>query len=294
MATPRASRGFSLMEMVISIAVIGVIAVMATPLIRLPLAAWSDASRRADLVQAAQAAHGLLAQDLQRALPGSVRLRSAGSRVLIEMLEVRAEGRYRFGAGGAGVCPVACAPPAARDALQTGCTDGCFTSLGALEGDPPVPAADWLVVLAGPASDPYLGGNVAVAGGVKARLTDVVPAPEGQRVRFAAHDFLAGSPERRFHIVAGPVTWDCDPAARTLRRIAGYPIVALQPLNPAGATSNVLVSDGVTACRWQLLPGSGPTSGLLSTAFELERAAPGGAEVERFHHQAQFALAPWR
>ncbi|MBL8342580.1 MAG: type II secretion system protein [Rubrivivax sp.] len=285
-------RGFSLVEMVISIALIGVIAVMATPLIRLPLAAWSDASRRADLVQAAQAANAQLAQDLQRALPGSVRLRTLGPRVLIEMLDVRAQGRYRGGSGGAGVCPVACAAPASRDALLPGCADGCFTSLGALEGDPPVPAADWLVVLADPTSNPYLGGNVAVPGGVKSRLVDVLAAPEGQRVRFAAHNFVAGSPQRRFYVVAGPVTWDCDPVAGTLRRLAGYPIAAAQPINPAGATSNVVVSDGVTACQWQLQPGV--LGSTLLARMQLQRTAAGGMEVERLEHQAQFALAQWR
>ncbi|MBL8323642.1 MAG: prepilin-type N-terminal cleavage/methylation domain-containing protein [Rubrivivax sp.] len=287
-------RGFSLIEMVISIALVGVIAVMATPLMRLPLAAWADASRRADLVQAAQAANAQLAQDLQRALPGSVRLRTLGPRVLVEMLDVRAQGRYRGGSGGAGVCPVACAAPASRDALLPGCADGCFTSLGALEGDPPVPALDWLVVLAAPASDPYLGGNVAVPGGVKSRLIDVVAAPEGQRVRFAAHNFAAGSPQRRFYLVAGPVTWDCDPVAGTLRRIAGYPIAAVQPINPVGATSNAVVADGITACQWQLQPAAGALGGTLLARLQLQRAAAGGAEVERLEHQAQFALAQWR
>jgi MSHA biogenesis protein MshO len=294
----RRRRGFSLVEMVIAIALIGVMAVMAAPLVRLPLAAWWDASRRADLVQAAQAAHAQLALDLQRALPGSVRLRTVGARVLVELLEVRAAGRYRSGLGGAGVCPVACAAPALRDALQPGCADGCFTSLGALQadaGNAPVPGGDWLVVLAGPASDPYLGGNVAVPGGVKSPLVDVTAVAEGLRVRFNAHSFAAGSPQQRFYLVAGAVTWDCNPGTGTLRRLAGYPIAAVQPVNPAAATSNALVADGISACQWQLQPGGGTSgggvsSGTLLARFQLQRAAPGGAEVERLEHQAQFAL----
>lgn len=280
--------------MVISIALIGTIAVMATPLLRLPLAAWGDASRRADLVQAAGAVHSLLAQDLQRALPGSVRLRTLGARAVLEMLEVRAEGRYRAGTGGTGVCPVACAAPANRDALQLGCADTCFTSLGLLEGDPPVGGADWVVVLGGAAPDPYLGGNAAVPGGIKTRLADVAVAPQGQRVRHGAHNFLAGSAERRFYIVSTPVTWDCNPAARTLRRLSGYPVTALQALAPLGATSDVLVSDGVSACQWLLQPGPGASGGTLLARVQLERGAPGGTQPERFEHVAQFALAPRR
>lgn len=288
-------RGFSLLEMVISIALIGIMAVLATPLVRLPLAAWSDASRRGELVQAAQAAHSLLAQDVQRAMPGSVRLRAVGTRVLVEMLEVRAEGRYRSGIGGAGVCPMACVAPALSDALQTGCSDGCFTSLGLLEGDAPVPGNDWLVVLPGAASDPYLGGDVAVPGGVKTRFIDAQPAPEGQRLRFTAHNFLAGSAQQRFYIVAQAVTWDCNPGAGTLRRISGYRLAAIQPLAPVAAGSNVIVSSGVTACQWLLQPpGGAGSSGTLSARFQLERQAPGGIEVERIEHQAQFALAARR
>ncbi|MBI5719472.1 MAG: type II secretion system protein [Burkholderiales bacterium] len=287
-------RGLSLVEMVISIALIGTIAVMATPLLRLPLAAWGDASRRADLTQAAAAVHSQLAQDLQRALPGSVRRRALGGREVLEMLEVRAEGRYRSGTGGAGVCPVACAAPASRDALQLGCTDACFTSLGLLEGDPPVGGSDWVVVLGGAAPDPYLGGNVAVPGGVKTRLTDVAAAPEGQRVRHGAHNFVAGSAERRFYIVSTPITWDCNPAARTLRRLSGYPVTAVQALAPVGATSNVVVSDIVSACQWLLQPGTGAIGSTLLARLQLERSAPGATQPERLEHVAQFALAPRR
>ena len=287
-------RGFSLVEMVISIALIGTMAVMATPLLRLPLTAWAEASRRADLVQAAGTLNSQLALDLQRALPGSVRLRVLGPRAVLELLEVRAQGRYRSGVGGAGVCPVACAAPANRDALQLGCADTCFTSLGALEGDVPVAGADWVVVLGGAAPDPYLGGNAAVPGGIKTRLADTAAAPEGQRVRHGAHSFLAGSASSRFYIVAGPITWDCNPGTRTLRRISGYPIAAVQALAPVGATSNVLMSDGVNACQWLLQPGTGPSSGTLLARVQLERAAPGGAEVERFEHMAQFALGERR
>ncbi|MCW5632054.1 MAG: type II secretion system protein [Rubrivivax sp.] len=291
-----ARRGFSLVEMVLCIALIGTLAVVAAPLLRLPLAAWVDASRRAELLQSADAVNTRLAQDLQRALPGSVRLRTVGARVWLEMLEVRAEGRYRSGAGGGGVCPVACAAPASRDALQTGCTDTCFTSLGALEGDAPM-AADWVVVMGAAGANPYLGGNVAVPGGVKTRLVDATAAPEGRRVRHAAHNFLVGSPTARFYVVSAPISWECDPGAGTgtgtLRRVAGYAVAAVQPTAFAGATSNVLVHDGVAACRIVLAPGNSG-SATVQLRLQLQRSSPGGLEVERFDLTAQYAVPPWR
>ncbi len=285
---PANPRGFSLVEMIISIALIGTLAVLATPLLRLPITAWSEASVRADLVQAAQAAEGLLAQDLQAALPGSVRVQQVGARVLVEMLEVRAQGRHRFIGPGAGACvPAGCG----GDALQAACADTCFTSLGPLEGNAPVGGADWVVVLgAPPTGNAYFGGNVAVPGGFKTRLVDAVPAAEGQRVRHAAFSFGTLSAERRFYIVAQPITWDCNPGTGKLTRVAGYPIAAVQPLVFFGASSNVVVATGLAGCTLRFVAGTGTSSGTLLANVQLQRSGPGGQGVERFEMVSQFML----
>jgi MSHA biogenesis protein MshO len=287
-----AQRGFSLLEMVIAISLISVLSVFAAPLLRLPLSAWVDASQRAELQQNAQQVNGVLAQDLQSALPGSVRVRSVGGRGWIEMLQVRAYGRHRAGNGGASAgCP-SCGGTAAADELDTSCADTCFGTLGALEGDAPVPGQDWLVVAA-PGTDPYLGGNVAVAGGNKTRLVSVAAAPEGAVLRFNAHRFSALAPSRRFHLVAAPITWDCNPSTRTLSRIVGYPISAVQPLAAAafaGASSNVVLANTVSACTLQTTPGGGATQATVLARVQFERAGTAGLPAERFEMAAQFAL----
>lgn len=295
----RPRRGFSLVEMVISIALIGALAVMATPLLRLPITAWSQAAQRADLMQAADGVNARLALDLARALPGSVRVRQVGARVLLEVLEVRAQGRYRSGNGGAGRCPSVCGlPPAMADALAfaPACNDSCFVGLGAIESDPadaPLPN-DWVVVMGDPAGDPYAGGSAIVPGGVKTRLVDAVAFPEGPRVRHTPYRFGSASPASRYYIVAGSVSWDFDPTAGTVRRHAGYPVAAVQPLAFGAAATSVVVSDGLRAATLQLQPAALPGGGTLSARLQFERAAPGAMEVERFEMASQYRLPALR
>jgi prepilin-type N-terminal cleavage/methylation domain-containing protein len=290
----RRVRGLSLVEMVISIALIGLLAVMATPLLRLPLTAWNEASRRAELVQAAEQVNRSLAADLQRALPGSVRVRQVGARTLVEMLDVRAQGRYRSGAGGANRCPVVCGDAPLRDALKIapGCNDGCFMGLGAIEADPadPPQAGDWVVVLGDPPADPYLGGNAAIAGGPKVRLVGVAAFAEGSRVQHAAHRFGSGSPAARYYVVAGAVSWEFDAAAGIVRRHASYPLAAVQPAAFGGATSSVTVAQGLTSATLRMQPAALLGGGTLLARARFERTGPGGGGAERFELVSQYLL----
>lgn len=268
--------GFTLIEMIISIVLIGVLALASAPLLRLPLSAWIDATRRSDLTQALDSVQSKLADDLQRALPNSVRrTQLPGGRVLLEYLEVRAWGRHRAaGSGGAQVCPAACN----GDVLEATCNDTCFTSLGPLAGDAPVPGADWVVVNPlspiGAAGNPYFGGNVAVAGGIKSRLNAIAAAPDGNRLDIAAHAFAAHSASRRFYVVATPVTWDCNPATGLLTRRWGYPVTAAQPVAFAAATPSAPLATGVAACNLRVqAAGSLGRGGVVQMTLRLRRIA---------------------
>lgn len=291
------TRGFTLVEMVISIALIGLLAVMAAPMLRLPLLAWLDATRRAEMTNALEATHGKLADDLRRALPNSVRVRTVGPRVLLEVLEVRAWGRHRAGpSGGAQVCPAVCATPGAQDVLEAACVETCFTSLGALEGDAPVPGSDWVVVNplgpGIPAGDPYFGGNVAVAGGIKTRLTALAAAPDGNQLRIAAHMFPALAGSRRFYLVATPVTWDCNPGTQRLTRRWGYPITALQPAAFGAAANAAPMATQVSACAIRYTPaGSLGRGGIVHLELRLAVPAADTQVAEVAQWTAGFAVS---
>lgn len=265
MVTARAMRrssdsrdiGFTLIEMVIVITITGIIAAAVAVFLRLPLQAYQDAQRRAVLTGAADTAFALFKRDLQNALPNSVRITATGGGFYVEFLQIRAGGRYRADvpvpqvATGANTCPDLNADTLAdENVLQFGAADTCFTTLGALpELGTIVPNNDFLVVYnLGPGfadADAYASGPAT--GGNKSLTTAAASGSGAENViTFEAHAFPLESPGRRFHVIAGAVSYVCDAAAGTLRRVSGYPISAAQPVPPPGAPA--LVAQGITGC----------------------------------------------
>jgi MSHA biogenesis protein MshO len=299
------TRGFTLVEMVVAITLISLLALVAAPMLRLPLTAWLDATRRAEMTNSLEQINAKLADDLRRALPNSVRVRQVGNRFLLEMLEVRAWVRYREGASTLGqVCAAsACDTVGQQDALNlTGtCPDTCFTSIGRLEGDTPVAGSDWVVVNPldpnGPVGNPYFGGNVAVPGGIKTRLTSIALVnPDGHVLRIAAHTFSSAPASKRLYIVATPVTWDCDPDRQQTRRW-NYPISAAQPTafppaaNAAPMATQVGVDPNNTPCIRYVRAGSQGRGGLVHFALRLSVPAADTQVPEVAQWSATFAVS---
>ena len=297
----RCARGFTLVELIISLVLISLLALVAAPLLRLPMVGWMDASRRANLGSGIDLAQSKLAEDLRRALPNSVRVRQIGPRYLIEYLEVRAWGRYRAGPSGAAqVCPAVCSGgPSLNDVFQAACNETCFTSLGPLEGDPldpPVPGADWVVLNplnpAGAVDNPYFGGNVAVANGIKSRLTAMNAIAGGNRLSIAAHAFPSLSAWKRFYIVSTPVTYDCDPGTQRLTRRWGYPISALQPAVFGGGVVASPLATNVASCAIRYTAaGAAGRGGVVSVVMRLSQTAADTGIAESVELEASFAVS---
>ena len=293
--------GFTLVELIISLVLISLLALVAAPLLRLPMVGWMDASRRASLSSGIDLAHSKLAEDLRRALPNSVRVRQVGPRYLIEYLEVRAWGRYRAGPSGAAqVCPAVCSGGATlNDVFQAACNETCFTSLGPLEGDPldpPVPGADWVVLnplnAGGAVDNPYFGGNVAVANGIKSRLTAMNAVAGGNRLSITAHAFPSLSAWKRFYVVSTPVTYDCDPGTQRLTRRWGYPISAVQPTAFGGGVAASPLATNVASCAIRYTAaGAAGRGGVVSVVMRLSQAAADTGIAESVELQASFAVS---
>lgn len=224
------ARGFTLVEAIVVVAVTAIVAAMLALFIRVPLQGYLDATRRAELTDAADTALRRLARDLRLALPNSVRVSTAGGRTYLEFLQTSGGGRYRaeVDSGGSG------------DILDFTAPDGSFDVLG-----PPVtltPGEQNRIAvfnLGVPGSDAYAGDNTTPAlssAGVTLNAIQIAPLR-----------FPYASPARRFQIVATPVTYECDPAAGTLRRYWNYAIAPAQPSPPAGASS-ALLATRVSAC----------------------------------------------
>jgi MSHA biogenesis protein MshO len=281
---PQYQHGFTLIELVTAIVITGILAAAAAVFLRVPIAGYYDVARRAALTDIADLAVRRFSRDVQTALPNSVRVAGpcgGGGLCYLEYLEVRTGGRYREEpSGGATLCPGA---GVYTDALQTGSADTCFRSLGTIPDRANIAtgaaAGDFLVVynlgtgFAG--ADAYASG--AVTGGNKSRiLASAAGAGNEDRIDFQNLAFPLASPDRRFQVVSGPVTYICNPAAQTLTRQWGYAITAAQATPPAGGAA-ALLATGVTSCNFTYAPNAvAQRNGIVSIRLELTQTDPMG------------------
>jgi MSHA biogenesis protein MshO len=244
------STGFTLVEMIVSIVIAGILASMVAMFGRGQIEAYIDVGNRAQLADAADTALRRIGRDLQSALPNSVR--QSGD--FLEFVPIRDAGRYRADVDGAG----------AGDFLDfTSAVDNSFDVLGPAVT---VAAGDQLVVfnLGQTGSDVYSGTSR------RAISTGAGSVSSLQYTLGGLGQFPLASPQNRFQIVGGPVTYQCNVAGGTVLRHSGYAFAGAQPTAFGGATSAVLVGD-VTACSFSYLPAVLQRNGLVVLRLTLTR-----------------------
>ena len=265
----RRARGFTLIELVVSITLAAIVLGFAGMLLTAPLQHYDAQSRRAELADSAGAAWPLLRDDLRTALPNSARARRSGSYVALEFLAAVDWVRYQ-------------GPPGAAFT-----TSGTFRSL-------PVPFTSTGYFLSVnnrgsgvPGGDAWaLSGAMSPAGSTINVIAGSLPGE--QRVTVTpAPVFTADSARHRAYLVAGPVTYLCDESAGTIARFSGYSIASLQSardtpaeLASAGGSSRLLAQD-ITHCDFVVSPGSLTSAQLVSARFTATRGADSLELVEQ-------------
>ena len=222
-------RGFTLVELIMVIVLMGVIGGIMSVFMRGPIDAYFSSARRAALTDVADTTVRRIARDLHRALPNSIRANATCANSL-EFIPTKTGGRYRVDGTNALTFS---APVLSFNMLG----DNATFAGDALPNDQIIAAGDLVVVynlgIAG--ADAYLGNNTALVSAVtNGSETNIALGAVGKQ-------FPLASGSNRFHVVAANeqiVTYVCN--GTTLYRTATASMTA-----PTTCTAGSIVAANV-------------------------------------------------
>ncbi len=275
----RNSRGFTLVELVVTIALSTIVVSFMAVFISGPIAAYNDQTRRAELVDLADNSLRRIARDVRRALPNSTRVRTNGSVVALEMLGTVDGARYRDRV-----------PGNQAQRLRFNNADDSFNTVGAFANiaKPFSSTSHYLAIynVGVPGADAYELLNVITPAGTRIDIDADTVAGEDRVELSPAFRFGFESPAKRVFLVDSPVSYLCDTTARTLTRFSGYAINSSHAardsaaeLAGAGATSTLIATD-LASCSFAYAPGTSQRAGLLTAAIAVSEA---GETVSLLH-----------
>jgi MSHA biogenesis protein MshO len=279
-------RGFTLIELVVTIAVASVVVAFMALFIVMPMNAYTAQTRRATLVDESDSALRFMSRDIRSALPNSVRVATSGTVTALELLATADGARYQDNG------------PLGNPALVLDFTtaDGAFaTTVPFTQLTLPWSSSAYYLSIYNvgvPGANAYQAANVITPAGTTISISAGSSSNQNLVTLSPAFQFAYGSPEKRVYLVSGPVSYLCDTSAGTLTRYSGYSISSTQPTSSAalasqGATS-ALVAANVASCAFTYSTGTAQRNALAT--LELQIAQSG--ETVQLLNEVQVVNAP--
>ena len=279
----RLQQGFTLIELIVVIVLLGLLAIGASYLIVTPIQSYQDQLNRQQLVDSAEMALNRIEIDIHNALPNSVRIIDNGPGAwALEMVNTIDGARYRDepGAGFGNANDILSFTTAGGD--QQFNLLGLFSNLP-LAGLPMTYPSYRAVVYNTSANQIYgdaaAGNNPGVISPAGVTLNIDASGVEHHVTLASAFRFKYRSPTQRLFLVDGAITYLCDSATGYLLRFDQYgyhnsqtAVDSVAELLALGA-QQTRVATQVSRCDIDYQPGSPQRSSLITLKLALSDAS---------------------
>lgn len=284
-------RGFTLVELVMVIALAGLVAVMISTVLSRPLEAFAGQSRRAILVDQAAGALNRVTRDVRLAIPNSLRVSANGQ--ALELLLIHSAARYRpnrtgneglrFSSDAAGTC-------------GSSTSGGRCDSVQVLDATLNPAGANWMVLYnigAESGGNPTPGSNVWAPNnpgvitptGTSFSVINNTPTGESQIILGSLPSggfrFAFASPERRLYLAQTVVGYRCQ-NGQLVRYSYNQLLTAIPASPPANSNPQPVVAN-VANCSFIYQPGSTRRAGLLTLNLGLTQGGESLQLLQQVH-----------
>lgn len=276
-AAKLAQSGFTLVEMIVVIVIMGVIGAAVAVFIKSPIDAYVDSARRARLTDVADTTLRRMTRDIRTALPNSLRQASgsnAANNQCIEFIPTKTGGRYRAEVDTTGQ----------GDPLRFDAADSSFDMYGANSTlpDQSIVAGDLVVIynLGVPGADAYDAVNPNVSAVTRVSAGSL---PNETKLSINALQFPLASGSNRFQVIPGSqkiVSYVCS--GGNMYRHSNYAYASSCP-----STGGDLIAKDVS-CTF-VYNGSDLQRNAL---VQIKLALTSGGETVNLYHEVHVSNSP--
>ena len=255
-------RGFTMIEAIIAIVLIGILGGMVAVFIRAPLQAYFDTANRAVLTDIADGAIRRVARDVASALPNSLRTETTDSKCF-ELLPVLAGGRYR-----AEQYYDVPSSTLKGDILKFTGIDNSFDVLGEVRMSSLSGTTNKVVIYnlgindapGGINADAYAGGNTSTISNATTTRVDIDPKK-----------FPLTSPGKSFQVIPNnSVAYYCSGTSPNKTLYRTTPPISSSNLTCSSLVGGTALATNVSNCKFDYLPAVNQRAGILSILLSLE------------------------